>query len=88
MGIDTKQELDANDRILHEVPAVIQRIQYNAQHLPIYIGRAAPGTAEATAGWQIQKMTYSGNNIIAVNFANGRTTFDVAWDDRASQSYS
>lgn len=88
MGVDTKQELDANDRILHEVPAVKQRTQYNSSNLPIYIGRAAPGTAEATEGWQIIKMTYSGNNVIAVDFANGRTTFDVAWTARASLSYS
>ena len=53
-----------------------------------YIGIALPGTADSSAGWQIRKVTYNGdNNPTDIDFANNSTKFDKSWDDRSSYSY-
>jgi hypothetical protein len=52
-----------------------------------YIGKAATGTAAATAAWQIQRSTISGTETI-IEWADGNTLFDNQWSNRASLSYS
>ena len=66
----------------------IQRISYNADNLAEYIGLAIPGTLDANTKWQIRKLTYSGMNVTAVNFAGGSNAFSSSWNLRATYSYS
>jgi len=65
-----------------------QTIENNSTGQAIYIGFAVPGTAKSSAGWLIKKLTYSGYSVTDVQFAEGETTFDKVWDNRASYSYS
>lgn len=59
----------------------------------IYRGFARPGTATATAKWQICRLTYDGaNNLTAVEWpvSGGAVSaeYKFAWDDRAAYVYS
>lgn len=67
---------------------LIQRIAYNGNNLTEYVGFAKPGTATDSEGWLIKKLTYSGNLVVSILFANGNLQFDSAWDDRETESYS
>lgn len=51
-----------------------------------YVGKAAPGTATASALWQIQKIDTSGD--LTIKWADGNADFDNVFDNRASLSYS
>lgn len=52
---------------------------------PIYIGRSPQGIATSLAGWQIQKITYDGNNNpLTVTWGGGNDAFDQIWDNRAT----
>ncbi len=55
---------------------------------PIYVGEAEMGTAKATAGWRIKKLTYSGDNVSDVQWANGNDGFSNKWTDRGTITYS
>jgi hypothetical protein len=52
-----------------------------------YLGNAVPGASESASVWQIQRFTYSGNNV-TVEFADGNQNFDNSWTNRTSLSYS
>lgn len=65
-----------------------ERFDYVAGILPIYVGRAAPGTLVSEAKWQIYKMTYDGNNNPTSKiYADGTNGFVKVWDDRDTYSY-
>jgi len=69
--------------------AYIQKIAYvSGTSKQEYIGLAKPGTADSDAGWQIKKLTYSGNKIISILFAGGDTKFDNVWSDKEILAYS
>lgn len=56
---------------------------------PVYIGRAAAGTATSAAAWQVQKLTYDvDGNVTAIQFAGGTNDYNQVWDDRATLTYS
>ncbi len=68
--------------------AYITRTQNNVAGLPIYIGKALPGTVESDAGWQINKITYDApGNLIGNSFADGTNSYNKIWDDRADYTY-
>jgi hypothetical protein len=50
-----------------------------------YIGKANAGTLTSAASWQISRLTNADNTLI---FADGDTSFDNVWDNRAILSYS
>lgn len=52
-----------------------------------YIGRAAIGSAEAAAVWQIQKLDKV-TTVLTIGWADGDTLFNNIWNNRASLSYS
>jgi hypothetical protein len=57
----------------------------------MYIGTAAPGTAEAAASWAIRRLTftYTGSETdIDTEWANGAATADRQWTNRLSETYS
>lgn len=87
MVVETIQQKDSQDNVLLEAPALIKRMDYNAQNLPIYIGWAKPGTAASAAEWQITKLTYTGTNVTLIEFADSNTNFDNIWNSRTSLSY-
>ena len=87
MVVDTIQQKDANDKVLLEAPALIKRMDYNASNLPIYIGWAAPGSVAGDAVWQITKLSYSGNNVTLITFADSNTNFDGIWSSRTGLTY-
>lgn len=72
---------------------VAMRIQYDGGNNPIYIGRAKIGTLTSEDKWQIQFLTYSGNNVTSVTWpqnvlANASGEYEFVWDDRATYTYS
>lgn len=52
-----------------------------------YVGEAVPGTASSDASWRIKKITESGT-VTTIAWADGNSSFDNVWDNRASLSYS
>lgn len=67
------------------------RIEYttiSASDYPLYVGKAAPGSASSAAVWQVKKLAYSGTNVTQVDWADGNDSFDNIWDNRASLAYS
>lgn len=82
---------DVNSKTMRSVSnsdVLIQMLSYTSSGLPEYIGLAIPGTATSSASWQIKKLTYSGNNVISILFADGDTKFDNIWDDKGDLDYS
>jgi hypothetical protein len=51
-----------------------------------YVGKALPGTATASALWQVQKIDTSGD--LTITWADGNADFDNVWNDRATLIYS
>ena len=51
-----------------------------------YIGKAARGSLDAAAVWQIKKIIIVGA-VITVSFADKVDMFTKVWDDRASYTY-
>jgi hypothetical protein len=67
----------------------IMNVDYDGGANPVYVGYAAPGSADDAAAWLIRKHTYdSANNVTAVRYAGGAAKYDQVWDDRASLSYA
>jgi len=57
----------------------------------IYIGKADPGELEASATWQIQKITFTRNGALTeteIRFADNDILFDNVWDDRTTLDYT
>lgn len=52
-----------------------------------YVGNAQLGTAASSAGWQIQKVSVSGN-VTTISWADGVDSFTKIWDNRATYTYS
>lgn len=66
---------------------IIQRIDNDGGDNPVYIGEASPGSAITSLRWRIQKLIYSGANIVQTVWADGSDSFNKRWDQRASYSY-
>ena len=58
-----------------------------------YVGKARPGLASSSAGWQIKRITITDTGSpsklsVDVEFADGNPDFDNIYDNRESLSYS
>lgn len=53
-----------------------------------YVGKALPGTLTSVAGWQIKKLVFNSEGDVTTTFADGNSTFDNTWDNRAILTYS
>lgn len=62
-------------------------IEYSANN-PLYIGKARPGTSTSESLWQVQRLTYTSNNMTAREWAEADAGFIHAWTGRAGFSYS
>lgn len=56
--------------------------------LAVYVGIAAPGTAQATALWQCKKVLDNGSGTVAITWADGNSNFDNIATDLTALSYS
>ena len=68
-----------------------QKMENNSMGQPLYIGEANPGTNVASGLWRIRQMEYDDGNLkppTGVIWANGSSTFDKVWNDRATYNYS
>lgn len=83
----TKANVDANNNLKVVQDNYTVKIEYSGAN-PIYIGKALPGTASSSAGWQIQKLTYSGSNVTDVQWAGSSLAFTGIWDSRAGYTYA
>lgn len=62
--------------------------EYDVDGNPIYIGKAAQGSAKSAAAWQIRKLTFSSNDVTDIQFAAGSSAYTNIWDNRALLAYS
>jgi hypothetical protein len=61
----------------------------------LFVGYAAPGTAESDAGWLIVRNSFDGDvklpdgtyPISSIDFADGTKEFDKIWTNRINYSY-
>lgn len=81
----TQLQSDVNE-IIQDIEVVYDR---EIDELPdgnIIKGYALAGTTSSTAGWRIQKITFTGNDV-SYKFANGNANFVNVWDDRLGYTY-
>jgi hypothetical protein len=65
------------------------RIDYSGGSVAIYVGFAAPGTAEDETEWKVMKLTYNpDDNMTQLDWASGNADYDKKWTDRATYVYS
>lgn len=69
-----------------------QKIIYDGNANPEYMGEALPGMAEDSPGWRIRKFifgTEAGETVLTdVKWADGNPNFDKVMDDHASYIYA
>ena len=64
-------------------------ISWNAEGNPEYVGEAAVGSGTSDSVWRIKNIKWNNdNNPTSVKWADGDTSFNNVWDDRASLDYS
>lgn len=54
----------------------------------MYIGNAVAGTSTASSSWRVKKLTFDVNGGFVMQWADGDTSFNNVWNNRASLSYS
>lgn len=77
-----------NEQIVIQVDKYTQRIAYNAQGMPEYLGLALPGAPESSVVWQIRKLVYTGANVTSILWCNSNNNFTNTWLNYDSHSYS
>jgi hypothetical protein len=87
-GSPTKANVDSNNNLRVSQDNYTVKIVYASAGKPEYIGKAVPGTASSGAGWQIQKLTYSGTDVTDIKWAGGSLSFTNIFDNYASFTYS
>ncbi len=85
---------DAQGNVIQEsyVGDMTFRGEYTGANL-IYKAFARPGALTSASMWQIAKLTYSGANVIAIEWpendlGHASSEFNFIWDDRATYTYS
>jgi hypothetical protein len=53
-----------------------------------YRGEAAPGSATSAAVWRIRKLTFGPGDDVTITWADGNSSFDNVWDNRAALTYT
>ena len=90
-GAATQAQLDSSGNVPISGSLSISESVYTtrideASGTVTYIGTANPGTATSAASWQIKKI--DSTNPTSILFADGDSSFNNVWNDRASLSYS
>jgi hypothetical protein len=86
-SVSSQAQQFTEQQILNQQYAYQTKIAYNDSGDIEYIGRASAGSAESSTVWQIQKIEYSGSDIVGVSFAGDSPVFNYSWTLRASYSY-
>lgn len=76
-GIEAKLDL-----ILRKETDTEERIEYDGPQA-IYIGKALNGTDTDDPSWNIQKLTYTSNQVTRIQTLNA-----VTWDDRSTAAWT
>lgn len=91
-SIVSATDLDVRDldRLTDEItafdPTLTTRVDEVSKTL-IYLGKAAIASSEASAVWQIQRITISGS-VTTTLWADGNSNYDNIWNNRASLTYT
>jgi YD repeat-containing protein len=78
------------NRLYSEVgkPQYTTLLDYDGSNKLIYIGLASPSSSTDTASWRISKLYYNSNSDISgMRFADGNSSFDNVWVNRATLTY-
>lgn len=73
---------------------VALRAQNDGNGNAIYVGRAKVGTATSEDKWQIQFISYDGNNAVTSvtwpenSLSNASAEYEFVWDSRDGYTYS
>jgi hypothetical protein len=81
---DTQTATVINNRLQVE-SSQTYALKYDAGVTYTYIGEAVPGSLLADDVWRIKRLTNADNTIV---WADGDSSFDNVWNDRASLTYS
>ena len=65
-----------------------QIFDYSGGSAIVYIGKAHADSLTSEAKWQIQKLTYSGDNVTNIDFAEGNSGYVHIWDNRSTFDYT
>jgi len=53
-----------------------------------YVGQSAPGSSGTALVWQIKRIDESVTSMATITYADGDASYDNAWDNRGTMSYS
>jgi hypothetical protein len=74
-----------NYTLTGEAPVILQqRFDYDGSNQCIYKGFANMGEAASDAKWTVYKFTYD----VSGNCTLKQTAVDIAWDDRATETFT
>lgn len=78
------------DGLLQSSPTTYKTLyDFAADGTYIYTGEAVPGTSSAGSTWRIVKTVFDASgNPTGKLWANGSSSFDKTWTDRATYSYT
>ena len=83
-----KVTLDDFNELFQGGARYTRRYAYNANNDVEYMGFAEPGTSSASPFWKLIKLTYSGRNVVASEFAEASINFSFIWDIHDTYNYS
>ena len=81
-AVDGKRALDVNAMVNEESVQIDE-----PDPVTTYVGYAPLGTSSAAASWKIKKITVSGTQT-TVSYANGSSSYNNAWTNRATLTYT
>lgn len=67
----------------------IEKVNYEVVDSTLaYIGKAPAGSSESAQVWQITKIVSDASGSVYTKYSGGTISYNYAWADRASLSYS
>lgn len=85
-GVNTFEPLGFDGVSLQRTPAGAMAMKITESGTITYIAVAAPGTAESTAKWQVQKLDETTG--LTIKYADGDANFDNVATDLTSLTYT
>jgi len=64
-----------------------KRVDFISDFL-LYRGEAVPGTLDSASVWRVRRLTIGVDDDVTEEWADGNSSFDKVWNDRASLTYS
>lgn len=71
-----------------EINAWTLQIDYNGTSNPVFIGEAQAGENISDLDWRIQKIGWSGTNVVNITWCSGSNEFKYNWSYRGAYNYS